>query len=57
MKITLGSYQIFQKIEEIFTGQGAPRASKTPAANLPAVPLVLLIPVTNNGNNIRLLTP
>jgi hypothetical protein len=29
----------------------------TPVANLPPVPLVLLTPVANNGNNIRLQTP
>ncbi len=29
----------------------------TPATNFPPIPLVLLIPVANNGNTIRLLTP
>jgi hypothetical protein len=42
---------------EIFASQGAPPVSTTPVANLPSfqVPLVFLIPVANNGNNIRLL--
>jgi hypothetical protein len=34
-----------------------PPVSTTPAAILPPVPLVLLTPVANNGNNIRLQTP
>jgi hypothetical protein len=34
-----------------------PPVSLTPVANLPPVSLVLLIPVANNGNNIRLLRP
>jgi hypothetical protein len=35
-------------------GGKLPPVSATPAANLP---LVLLTPVANNGNNIRLQTP
>jgi hypothetical protein len=38
-------------------GKFATVGSTTLAANFPLVLLVLLKPVANNGNNIRLLTP
>jgi hypothetical protein len=69
MKITLGLFEFFKKFAEIFTSQGTPLVSTTPAANLPPVPatpvanftLLLTTPVANLpliiGTNIRLLTP
>jgi hypothetical protein len=37
LKITLGVFQIFSKISEIFASQGEPLVSMTPAANLPLI--------------------
>jgi hypothetical protein len=33
MKISIGSFKFFRKFAEIFTSQGAPPISTTPAAN------------------------
>jgi len=43
----LGHFKFFQKFVEIFASQGAPPVSTTPAANLPPIPLELLMPVAN----------
>jgi hypothetical protein len=53
---------LFRKFTEKFASQDAlpvstTPASKTTAVNLPLVPMVSMMPVANNGNNIRLLTP
>jgi hypothetical protein len=65
----LGSFQIFRKFEEKFASQGAPPVSTTLSANFTTgtagvvdffnlfIPYSMLIPVANNGNIIRLLTP
>jgi hypothetical protein len=42
-----GSFEFFRKFAEIFTSQGAPPVSTTPAANLPPVSLTI-----NNKNKI-----
>jgi hypothetical protein len=66
--IPLGPFQIFSKIAEIFTSQGAPLVSTTPVANF-ATCFASVVDtggkfatsvndtVENNGNNIRLLRP
>jgi hypothetical protein len=68
LKITLGPFHFFQKFAEMFASEGAPPVSTHrwklchwyqhhQRKILPPVLLVLLIPVANNGNNIRLMTP
>jgi hypothetical protein len=56
--IPLGLFQFFSKIRrDTVASQGAPLVSTTSAEILSPVSLVLLIPVANNGNNIKLLRP
>ncbi len=61
-------FEFFRNFAEVIASQGAPPVSTTPAASchrnqrhrwqiLPPVSLVLLTPVANTGNNIRLQIP
>ena len=53
----LDRFEFFRKFAEIFASQGAPPVSTTPVAIFPPVSLLLLTPVANNENNIRLQSP